>query len=80
MGFSSSTRATESQAPEGKVVFALCLLKASAVPDEGNKGSQTPYDVPASTGTFPAMPSQFPSQKKTYSFFISLKSIIVEIG
>jgi len=25
------------KAPEGMVVFALCLLKASAAPDEGNK-------------------------------------------
>jgi hypothetical protein len=37
MGFSSSARATEPQVPEGMVVFALCLLKASAAPDEGSK-------------------------------------------
>ncbi|MCZ7381414.1 MAG: hypothetical protein O8C64_07580 [Candidatus Methanoperedens sp.] len=38
MGFSSCfKKATEPQVPEGTVVFALCLLKASAAPDEGSK-------------------------------------------
>jgi len=40
MGFSGSARATEPQATEGMLVFALNLLKASAVSDEGNKESE----------------------------------------
>ncbi len=36
VGSSSSIRATEPQVPEGKVVFALYLFKASAAP-EGSK-------------------------------------------
>ncbi len=37
VGFSGSARATESQAPEGMVRYALKLFKASAAPDEGSK-------------------------------------------
>jgi len=39
-GFSGSARATEPQAPEGGLVFALNLLKASAASDEGSKESE----------------------------------------
>jgi len=37
MEFSGSARATEPQVPEGMLVFALNLLKASAASDEGSK-------------------------------------------